>query len=166
MRCDVGGRRGSGPPIVTTGIVSSVVLSIPSDSLGVAQTLQLTATGRDAAGVPVTGRPVTWTSSDTTIAKDVRRAPFDSLGNVAGATVIAHDVMHNLGLGHSCGLPSVMSYCNTFSLAQPLSVEDVAYIRLGQLIRRRMAETGSSYGLIEAMRGERVVELQLPYVWS
>ena len=97
--------------------------------------------------------------------KDVRRAPFDSLGNVLGATVIAHELIHNLGIGHSCGFPSVMTYCNTFSLSQPLSMEDVAYIRLGQLIRRRMTETGSSYGLIEAMRGERVVESQLPYTW-
>jgi len=49
--------------------VATVTVSPASPSVQVGQTAQLTATLKDANGNTLTGRTVTWTSSDTTIAK-------------------------------------------------------------------------------------------------
>lgn len=49
--------------------VASVTVSPPSASVQVGQTVQLTATLRDANGNPLSGRVVTWSSGDSTIAR-------------------------------------------------------------------------------------------------
>src|SRR5438105_4244321 len=48
--------------------VAGVALSPTSGSVAVGQTLQLTATPQDATGAPLSGKMVTWGSSDATIA--------------------------------------------------------------------------------------------------
>src|SRR5439155_703313 len=53
---------------VTTVPVASVTVIPASGSLYVGQTVQLTATPKDSAGNPLTGRVVTWSSDNTTIA--------------------------------------------------------------------------------------------------
>lgn len=47
---------------------SNVTISVPNDSLSVGGTLQLAATAFDAAGQPVTGRPMAWQSSIPSVA--------------------------------------------------------------------------------------------------
>src|SRR5213594_1426698 len=54
--------------IVPTVPVASVTVTPGTASLTVGQTVQLTATPRDANGTPLTGRVITWQSSDNTIA--------------------------------------------------------------------------------------------------
>jgi uncharacterized protein YjdB len=54
--------------IVPTVPVASVTVTPATASLNVGQTVQLTATPKDANGNPLTGRVVTWQSSDNTIA--------------------------------------------------------------------------------------------------
>src|SRR2546422_462982 len=54
--------------IVPTVPVASVTVTPGTASLTVGQTVQLTATPRDANGNPLTGRVITWQSSDNTIA--------------------------------------------------------------------------------------------------
>ena len=54
--------------IVPTVPVASVTVSPATASLTVGQTVQLTATPKDANGNPLTGRVITWQSSDNTIA--------------------------------------------------------------------------------------------------
>src|SRR5207302_119598 len=54
---------------VTLPPVSAVSVSPPSATVSVGQTAQLTATPKDASGTPLSGRAVTWSSSDTTIAR-------------------------------------------------------------------------------------------------
>src|SRR5437660_470951 len=54
---------------VTLSPVSAVSVSPPSATVSVGQTAQLTATPKDASGTPLSGRAVTWSSSDTTIAR-------------------------------------------------------------------------------------------------
>src|SRR5881227_103113 len=49
--------------------VAAVTVSPPSASVAVGQTVQLTATPRDANGNALSGRAVTWSSTDTTIAR-------------------------------------------------------------------------------------------------
>ena len=54
--------------IVPTVPVASVTVTPATASLTVGQTVQLTATPKDANGNPLTGRAITWQSSDNTIA--------------------------------------------------------------------------------------------------
>lgn len=59
------GRSGSAQLTVTPAPVASITISVDSARVPVRQTLQLTATVRDAAGGVLTGRPVTWSVSNT-----------------------------------------------------------------------------------------------------
>ena len=62
-----GGIIGTDTVIVTPAPVASVTLSSPGTHLGVGATIQFSATPRDAQGQPLV-RPVTWASSDSSIA--------------------------------------------------------------------------------------------------
>src|SRR5256885_15635021 len=62
------GKSGSATITVTTVPVASVSVTPPSATLAPGQTVQLSATPRDANGNALAGRPVAWTSGDTTVA--------------------------------------------------------------------------------------------------
>ena len=62
------GQSGSSSITVTTVPVASVTVSPASGSLYVGQTVQLTATPKDSAGNPLTGRVIAWSSDNTTVA--------------------------------------------------------------------------------------------------
>ena len=62
------GKSGTASVTVSSTPVASVTVTPPTASLNVGQTVQLTATPRDASGNPLLGRPVTWTTSNGTIA--------------------------------------------------------------------------------------------------
>jgi uncharacterized protein YjdB len=71
IRATSEGRTGTSTVTVTApppAPVASVGVSPPTGELDVGGTLQLTATPRDAAGNPLSGRQVTWTSSNTSVA--------------------------------------------------------------------------------------------------
>ena len=53
---------------VSSAAVASVLVSPAAGDLAVGETMQLTATLKDSAGNPLTGPPVTWESSDITVA--------------------------------------------------------------------------------------------------
>src|SRR5438876_6278272 len=61
--------------------VASVLVDPLSGSVSTGQTLQLTATPQDASGAPLSGKVVTWGTSDTTV------ATVNSSGLVSGVTV-------------------------------------------------------------------------------
>src|SRR2546425_4824415 len=61
------GRSASSSVTVTTVPVASVTVTPASGSVYVGQTMQLTATPKDSAGNPLTGRVITWSSSNTTV---------------------------------------------------------------------------------------------------
>src|SRR5436190_816846 len=63
---------------VTTVPVASVAVSPATASIGVGQTVQLAAMPKDSAGAALTGRTVTWTSSNTSV------ATVSSSGQVTG----------------------------------------------------------------------------------
>ncbi|HEV2750216.1 MAG TPA: Ig-like domain-containing protein, partial [Gemmatimonadales bacterium] len=62
------GQSGTATASVTFVPVASVTVAPASASLQVGQTTQLTATPKDANGNPLTGRVVTWSSNNTTVA--------------------------------------------------------------------------------------------------
>ncbi|PYP65695.1 MAG: Ig domain-containing protein, partial [Gemmatimonadetes bacterium] len=62
------GKSGTSAISVTNVPVATVTVSPASASVAVAQTVQLTAVLKDANGNTLTGRTVTWTSSNTAVA--------------------------------------------------------------------------------------------------
>ena len=74
-------KSGTSAVSVTIVPVASVTLSPASTSVSQGSTVQLAATPKDANGNPLSGRVVTWTTSDTTIAK------VSSSGLVTGRAV-------------------------------------------------------------------------------
>jgi uncharacterized protein YjdB len=62
------GKSGTATVTVTAVPVASVTVSPVSPSVVVGQTVQLTATPKDANGNPLTGRVVTWATSDAAVA--------------------------------------------------------------------------------------------------
>src|SRR2546422_5631 len=65
---------------VATVPVASVAVSPATPSVTVGQTVQLTATPKDASGSPLSGRPVTWQSGNTSV------ATVSGSGGVGGVT--------------------------------------------------------------------------------
>src|SRR5690349_7292709 len=63
-----GGEGGTPPAKVTLAPVASVTVSPGAANVAVTGTVQLTATPKDANGNPLTGRAISWSSSDNTIA--------------------------------------------------------------------------------------------------
>src|SRR5947207_1489146 len=74
------GRSSTAALTVTTVPVASVAISPATTSLTVGQTVQLTATPKDSAGGTLTGRMVTWTSGNPSV------ATISGSGLVAGVT--------------------------------------------------------------------------------
>src|SRR5207244_4297075 len=62
------GQSGTAAITVVHVPVASVTVTPASTSVSVGQTVQLTATPKDANGSPLTGRVVTWSSSNTSVA--------------------------------------------------------------------------------------------------
>src|SRR5207249_2838032 len=62
------GQSGTATVTVTVAPVAAVTVSPSSGTVAIGQTVQLTATPRDASGNPLTGRVITWQSSNSAIA--------------------------------------------------------------------------------------------------
>src|SRR5882724_3669479 len=84
------GKSGTSAVTVTAAPVpvASVTVSPTSASVFVGQTSQLTATPRDANGIPLTGRTITWASSPSSIA-GVNGGGLVTGGAVGSATITA-----------------------------------------------------------------------------
>jgi len=62
------GQSGTASVTVTVAPVAAVTVTPSSGTVAIGQTVQLTATPRDASGNPLTGRVITWQSSNSAIA--------------------------------------------------------------------------------------------------
>ncbi len=82
------GQSGTSSITVSGVAVSSVTVTPASANLPVGQTVQLTATPKDANGNPLTGRMVTWSSSNTSVAS-VTSSGLVSGGAAGSATITA-----------------------------------------------------------------------------
>src|SRR6059036_3297003 len=74
------GKSGTSSVTVTNVPVATVDVTPPSASVQAGQTVQLTATPKDANGAPLSGRTVTWSSSNTAV------AAVNNSGLVSGVT--------------------------------------------------------------------------------
>src|SRR6059036_3980081 len=74
------GKSGTSSISVTNVPVATVEVTPPSASVQAGQTVQLTGTPRDAGGNPLSGRTVTWSSSNTAV------ATVSNSGLVSGVT--------------------------------------------------------------------------------
>src|SRR5438094_367048 len=74
------GKSGTSSVTVTKVAVATVEVTPPSASVQAGQTVQLTATPKDAGGTPLSGRTVTWSSSNTAV------ATVSNSGLVSGVT--------------------------------------------------------------------------------
>jgi uncharacterized protein YjdB len=120
------GQSGSAAVTVATVAVTSVTVTPASGNIQQGQALQLTATARDAGNTIVTGRPVTWTSTDET------RATVSSTGRVvaiaAGSVTIRAAVEGVTGSGTFTVTPvpvasvSVAPSSTTLAINQPLTL--------------------------------------------
>src|SRR3989454_712882 len=81
------GQTGTSALTVSAVPVASVSVSPASASLQTGQTVQLTATPTDASGNPLSGRAVSWTTSDATVAT-VSSSGLVTGGAAAGAATI------------------------------------------------------------------------------
>lgn len=88
---------------------------------------------------------------------------FDSLrledGLIPWETVLIHEMLHVLGVGHTCRLPSPQGPC--LRTPEP-SAEDVAYVQLLRETLRLAREEITFLGIMPAAIGERRVLLDLP----
>src|SRR5438309_3109899 len=82
------GKSGTAEITVTTVPVASVTVSPATASVAVGQTLQLTATPKDSTGTALTGRSVTWVSSNPGVAT-VSSNGLVTSGAVGTATITA-----------------------------------------------------------------------------
>jgi len=82
------GQSGTSSITVSGVAVSSVTVTPASANLPVGQTVQLTATPKDANGNPLTGRMVTWSSSNNSVAS-VTSSGLVSGGAAGSATITA-----------------------------------------------------------------------------
>lgn len=80
-------------------------------------------------------------------------------GLIPWQTVLMHEMLHVLGVGHTCRIPSPQGPC--LRTAEP-SPRDVAYMELLRETMRLEREYGTLLGILPATIGERRVLLQLP----
>lgn len=86
--------------------------------------------------------------------------PFQlSDGMIPWETVLTHEMLHVLGAGHTCRIPSPQGPC--MRTAEP-SPHDVAYMELLRETLRLEREEGTFLGIMPAVIGERRLLLGLP----
>lgn len=98
-----------------------------------------------------------WNARGEITSGRVRLAESSSFSS---ASLMTHELVHILGFKHSCSWPTVMGGygCAAYD---GLSPGDVAHIELAMAVNELVRESGIEYGLVEALQGERVVELGL-----
>jgi hypothetical protein len=76
-------------------------------------------------------------------------------------SLVTHELLHAIGLKHSCAWTTVMGGYGCPS-AGGLTLEDVGYARLALRLAEIQRATNAYRNLYDAMQGERVVLLGLP----
>ena len=129
-------RSGTATVTVASVPVSSVVVTPDTGHVAVGATLQLRATLTDSAADTLTGRPVTWTSSDTTVARASASGLVTGIGPGA-ATITA-------GSGGKTGTATI----TVFGLVASVTITpDTGTVKVGktlQLVATTKDSTGAA----------------------
>lgn len=80
-------------------------------------------------------------------------------GLIPWETVMTHEMLHVLGVGHTCRIASPMGPCQRTAEASPT---DVAYMELLREVIRLQRELDTPFGIMPAVIGERRILLGLP----
>jgi catechol 2,3-dioxygenase-like lactoylglutathione lyase family enzyme len=84
------------------------------------------------------------------------------IGAGDGEHLVAHELMHSLGLGHTCSWPSVLADSRCAGRRSPVPTpQDVAYAQLVRRVRQLQRVHGARWGLWAARSGERAYVLGL-----
>lgn len=78
----------------------------------------------------------------------------------ANASTSTHELNHALGFHHTCKWSTIMGGYGCGQISR-LSVWDVAYYHLAEMVRRRSKATSATWSIAEALQGVRVVALGL-----
>jgi len=87
---------------------------------------------------------VTWGNGGHIYAGDVS---FRGAGTMHDPRIVAHEMMHALGFGHTSGWPTIMNPPNVAG-ADRVTREDVAYAQLILRLRELQAQSGARYGFL------------------
>jgi hypothetical protein len=99
-----------------------------------------------------------WDSRGAVFAAVVRAGSVAGLGS---GSLVTHELLHAIGLKHSCGWVTVMGGYGCPS-ASGLTPEDVGYARVALRLAEIQRAMNAYRNLYEAMQGERVLLLGLP----
>jgi hypothetical protein len=87
---------------------------------------------------------------------------FRNIAELRDAHVVAHELMHLLGVGHTGAWSTIMTPYGT-AIAAP-TAHDIAYLQLMYMVRDMRDQHGGRFGVAEAVEGERTVAAQLEKV--
>lgn len=96
---------------------------------------------------------------------DYGHVVVDAPARLAEGRLVIHELMHTLGAGHGCAWRSVQTYCAGLSADVP-TAEDVAHLQVLRRMRALERTHETSWGVLAAVFGRRVVSLGLPPVPS
>lgn len=136
VRASHEGKEGSATVTVVRAPVASVDLDVTSTTLDEGVELQLVATPRDAAGLPLTGRGIQWTSTDPEVASvgalglitAIRPGTTTITARVEGKTASAQIKVranYNFDLAYSVNTSGTNFELFTVDLAQPNAVRQL-----------------------------------------
>src|SRR2546425_5269386 len=160
------GQSGTATVTVTVAPVAAVTVTPSSGTVAIGQTVQLTATPRDASGNPLTGRAISWSSSDNTIAT-VSSSGLVT-GVVAGAVTITATSEGQSGTASITvsGVPVASVTVNPASASVPAgqTVQLSATLRdaNGNILKGRSVTGGSNNTPAATVTGKGPVNEKVP----
>lgn len=128
---------------------ASVGDSVPSDLIFVLLDPSLRVSGLGTAGA----------YGDDIVFGEVRFKGSSLLSGGEGRDVVVHELMHAMGLGHTCSWRSVMAVSTRCPgmRSERATPEDVAYAQVVRRVRQLQRQVGARWGLEAALAGEEGV---------
>ncbi|MEW5931719.1 MAG: hypothetical protein AB1941_29980 [Gemmatimonadota bacterium] len=120
--------------------------SVPSDLIFVLLDPSLRVSGLGTAGA----------YGDDIVFGEVRFKGSSLLAGGEGRDVVVHELMHAMGLGHTCSWRSVMAVSTRCPgmRSERATPEDVAYAQVVRRVRQLQRQVGARWGLEAALAGE------------
>lgn len=85
---------------------------------------------------------------------------FGSPAHLSDPSLVMHEAMHVLGVGHGCAWRSLQTYCSSLTAGEP-TADDVAHFEVLEAARALEKELDTRLGILPAVFGHRALELGL-----